>query len=290
MVSINGTASGIYIKYVRVLRENHRTEMKMLLLKKNKENETLSYKKLDEYFNDLTEEKNKLEAKIQHFFDDKCINKRLCEINDAISELEEQELIDGILKKNDVYKLLKEKTDIIKKLDDNKYNVGISLYFLEKIEDTKIKETITKMIFLAENKNDINDIHIDNPWVNIIFGILQKDNENGQLKITSIEDEILIIPKDRYKDVNHVINEYPKVANKIQFKNAERQIRQFGNEEEEEFEKLQKQYLELISKINEIKKKYSDYKITEDEDNRNNKDNEGQWDNKGNGNEESDDS
>jgi hypothetical protein len=45
---------------------------------------------------------------------------------------------------------------------------------------------------------------------------------------------------------------------KIQLKNAERQIRQFGEAEEKEFDELQKKYLELIKQKDEILKNYEE--------------------------------
>jgi len=265
MVNINGTTTGTYVKYVYVLREHHRTKMKLLLLKKSKRTETISYKKLGDYLIHLTSKKNNLEAMIQHFVEDGCVNNRLCEIDDILSKLSEDELLEGLLRKNEVYSLLKEKTNIMKKLDADKYKIGISLYFINKIDDSEIRTEIRKKIFSVEDENDVDDLHIENPWVDIIFGILKNNEENKTLEIISIGDEVLVVPKNEYREVEGLIKECPSVANKIQFKNAEKQVRGFESNEQKEFEELQAHYLELLSKLNEVKRKYSDYKIPEDD-------------------------
>jgi len=262
MVSIKGTPIGVYIRYIDLLREHHITHMKILLLKKENQVESSQYKRLVDYHRDIKDKMNTLREKAERILYNDYINKRLHEIDLELESLGEDELINGIRERNEIYYLLKEKTNLLKYLDKHKYKIGVVLYLLSKIEDEEIKGTILNAILSIDKSDVVDSLDVEDAWINTIFEILQ---EEGKIRVVKIDDELLIVPKDKYEDVAKIYTDYIKISNNIQFKNAEKQVRRFDQTEQEEFEKLQKEYLELLSKLNEIKRSYSDYEIPDND-------------------------
>ncbi len=73
-----------------------------------------------------------------------------------------------------------------------------------------------------------------------------------------IGEKTIYVPESKVEEIAENERKLKAISIKIQVKNAEKQIKNFSNEEDKEFEKLQEEYLKLLKKREEYLEKYKD--------------------------------
>ncbi len=188
---------------------------------------------------------------------------KINELDKKIKEFSIKDQIEAIkTKKGQLYELIKEKGNLIKKNLENKDEIEELNKIIHSLTILEIKKELINQIKKGEidiNLEELNIIKIQE-----IFNALNKagikckiNGKNLGKEGKDFEEEKIVIKnktfwleKEKANEVKRVLEEYEKISVKIQLKNVERQVKE--EENDEEFEKLQKEFLEISKKRDEI--------------------------------------
>ncbi|MGV8084883.1 MAG: hypothetical protein ACP5N9_01375 [Candidatus Bilamarchaeum sp.] len=199
--------------------------------------------------------------------------KKLDELTQKLRGLPPDQIKEAMkIKDGLVYHMLKERSDIIRANYDNRLEVS-KLSICSSMIEAEKRVLIHDAIVSGVISTPIDMSKIDQSKVALIVKALNRcgikcKSAEGVLvpqdtteyieKIVDVSGNRIWVSNDLKPKFDENVVLMQQVNVKIQLKNAERQIRQFGEAEEKEFDELQKKYLELIKQKDEILKNYEE--------------------------------
>jgi hypothetical protein len=188
---------------------------------------------------------------------------RLKELNKALADYSEKEIIESLkTKTGELYSLLVKRGEIIRIHDKRANEIGKLNEFLmfydgnkdkirKAIEDGSFEETIevsdeskAKTLAILLNRMNI--------FCKVEGNKLVPAKENHYEDLVEFENECFWVKKGKVDEFKTLLAELNSIKRKIQLLNAERQIRKFSEGEEAEFIATQSRYLELLKKRDEL--------------------------------------
>ncbi len=226
---------------------------------------------LEEELENLIKERNKKIKEIQNhnleFFVP--FEEEIKKLNDKIKEYSIEQIDLALRKKQgSAWELLKGRALLTKNNLLNSKAIGKLAEFLIGVEEEKrkkliyfirigeitegveIEEELGRKIAKYLNRVGIKANYEDGKIVNKEFPIKEVRIE--------LDKEVIYVPKEVEEEILKLKKDLQDISVKIQIKNAEKKIRVFSKGEEEEFERLQKEYLKLLKKKEEVLKKYNE--------------------------------
>lgn len=208
---------------------------------------------------------NKLEEKFEPIINEIVLpnEAKVCALEESIKEIKKEEIFSAMKEKNGkLYETLKERGAIIKEIYEKRSEIAkinIILLGLDKEKKKEFQKTIAEGVSLDKS---------------LISGMEKEKSENiaklfsriglgicGELKNTNettieVSGSRLWVSKDRLNSIEESMKKFNVVSQKIQFLNAQRQIKKFSDEEEKNFSKLQQEYLNGLKIKDELLKEY----------------------------------
>ena len=193
---------------------------------------------------------------------------KIDELNEKISK-HELKAIDKALKskEGELFKLLTERGNLLRTNAEHKREVGKLALLLPLFEKSK-REALIEMV--KEGKVEELELPTTEPKTKALVPVLNRlglrcKAEDGKLLPSDgdwkegrvpLNNEHVWVPKEHTD--SYILNEKQihQVGVKLQVKNAEKQVREFGSEEMKEFEDLQNTYLTLLKVRKELVENY----------------------------------
>ncbi len=239
------------------------------LLRKGKKPEDPQMISFDEELAKLAKQANELESKITTkkilFYPNEA---EIAELNAKVAKLKPEELDKAIEKKEgDAYALLEKRGRFIKDNYENRREIAALIEFVNSLP-TKVRDEVIEEV----RRGKISDLDmsvVDEKVRERLFRLLNRagvkcaldgyrllaqSNKGVQWNEVRVQFEggaVWTIPEER-ENVEKILKEYVETGNRIQLMNAERTVRKFSAEDEKKFNDLQKQYIELMKKRNEL--------------------------------------
>lgn len=161
------------------------------------------------------------------------------------------------LKEGELFQLIKNRLSLLKENLEVKHELAKALLLIAKITDQSAKAEFLNAI---KKKKPIPPSPDNDKYKRLltIFSRLGLYSNSCEQKFV-IQRDVVWLEKDKAEKMNTVLSQLKEIEPQLQWKNAERQIKRFTEEEESEFAEIQKKYLDLINMrdaiINEYKKR-----------------------------------
>ncbi len=268
----------IVVKNVVELIELNRKRLELELKKsylEQKEDETAEQASLS------LDETNKSISELSANIDKAGIRFRLLEqekisdINGKLSTFSPSDQVSALTsKEGEVYDLLKERGLVLKKNFENRENVAKLLMLVSQVTDPKMRSGLTDAIERGSITEAIDVSGCDHSLLDKIVLLLNRvgvsasssESEEGKM-ITSSPSEMKEIPfvisnkkvwvaAEAADRLTQNLEKLEKVHPQLQWKNAQRQIKDLSEDEEKEFKDLQHKYLNLLKEQDEILKEF----------------------------------
>ena len=168
-------------------------------------------------------------------------------------------------KSGNAYGILKKRGTILKANFENRFRIGKLNIILLKLKDKK-KTNLTNAIISGSKITDVTISFVKDKEDRLklcrILSRLGLGSPNEKTSFEEVEMNLgnkkVWVPSEMSEKINELNEKFCKISQKIQFKNAEKQIRIFSDVEENEFSKLQTEYLEILKEQDRILKNFED--------------------------------
>lgn len=223
------------------------------LIWKNSENEKLR-KEIDSEFIAAESELENIQGKLGKFSPVLPDQEKLEELNKEITSFEQEELYEAMKEKEGkAYKVLKERGDLFKYIFEKKEEIAKLNMIIHNL-NSKEKSSI---INILRNKSDFSEEPIekikDKKTRTDLFKLFSRINypvSEPHLKVKEekvlLRSTVLWVPSSVVPKVNTINQSIEELSRKLQFMNAQKQIKDFSDAEEKEFVSMQDQYLSLL--------------------------------------------
>jgi len=193
---------------------------------------------------------------------------KLDELNNIYRSLSKDEIYNSVRSKSgENLELIKERAHILKSIFDNRFEIAKLNVLLNSVKIEHEKKNALILV-LCENKSidessfadvfsqiDENKLQLLKMLSRVGVGV-NLPNFNSKEKKVSLGSEIIWVPVDSAKNVELLDKTLSTLIQKIQYINAQRQIKTFSNEEDEEFSSIQLKYLSAIKEKDELLSKF----------------------------------
>ncbi len=198
---------------------------------------------------------------------------KISDINSKLSTFSPSDQVSALLKKEgEVYELLKERGEVLKRNIENRENLAKLLILVSKITDPDMRYRMIETVKAGSIREAVT---VDGcsesqarKMVRVLnrLGISASVSEDGKT-ITSSPSKLREIPfvisnkkvwvaAEAADRLSENLSKLEKLSPQLQWKNAQRQIKDFSDDEENEFKDLQRKYLELLKEQDEILKDF----------------------------------
>jgi hypothetical protein len=171
-------------------------------------------------------------------------------------------------KKGDAYDVLASKGELIKKNHSNRSNIAKILLLSSKMES---KDSLIEAIHNGEIEECIPVLGLSNDEANLLARLLRRvgipatlcedgihKGEDGCDLQVDIAGSVVWLDSEKHDTLKENIEKIRKLNSRIQLKNAERQIKDFSEDEESEFASIQAEYLRLLKEQDELLKDFKE--------------------------------
>jgi hypothetical protein len=187
-------------------------------------------------------------------------------LNDTLSTHSPQEILEAMKKKEgELYDTLSKRGEMSKKNFANRENIAKLSIFIAGFPK-EVRDAIVTCVRAGAISSNIPLINVDEPSKKKLLAFL------GRIGIkAAVEENMLVssegasyevemeltnkkvwVPATVCERLNNNISNITQISQKIQLKNAVRQIKEFSEDEEKEFASMQDQYLKLLKEQDEL--------------------------------------
>lgn len=233
------------------------------LLWKGSPNERIMME-IDTELNSTEEKLKELEKKLCAFTLVLPDQNKLDELNKKLSSFDKEKLYEAMRdKEGEVFELIKERGELLKEIYLRKEEIA-KLNFLS--NGLKGKENISSLMKDKENFSDssllkIKDKKMQKELLRLFKRIgfkVSKENLTIEEEKVPVGSKYVWVPVamiSKIKDLNKNLEE---LSRKIQYTNAQKQIKEFSDSEEKEFQSMQSKYLSLLKEQDKILTNFDD--------------------------------
>lgn len=191
---------------------------------------------------------------------------KLDELNEKVSSLDPEELYETMeSKEGDVFELLKERGELLRYLYEKREEISKFNVLLQKLKE-KDRDSITALLKNKENFSEEEILTLkDKTLKSNLFKLfsrldfpVSKENLNISEERVFVGSRAVWVPNSMSEKIVEMNKTMDELSRKIQFKNAEKQIKNFSENEEKEFQSMQSQYLTLLKEKDKILHDFSD--------------------------------
>ncbi|MBN2478427.1 hypothetical protein JXB01_04010 [Candidatus Micrarchaeota archaeon] len=220
-----------------------------------------SIKEISAELNEVSNSLEKLEKKFEPLLDSIVLpnETKLYILNEKLQEKEDGEIFTAMrIKDGEIYSLLKERGHIIKHIFEKRSEIAKLNVLLLGMDDEK-KEELKGIIM---NGSCLEKEHLEGQEegkkkrIVQLFGRISLPVEKELMQEEEIEIPVgstfVWVPKEKFENYGDEVKNFTVLSQKIQFFNAKRQIKQFDENEEKQFSKLQQDYLNALKAKDEI--------------------------------------
>lgn len=196
---------------------------------------------------------------------------KIADYTQKLVEYTNEEIISALSSKTgEVYDLLKQRGKYLKNNYENRENIAKLSILLAKI-DKQTTESILTAVRTGTISSPISFKKTDEFHKDRISLFLQRMGVKQQLEDTAKDDESDVsevvveisnrkvwVSKKLSERLSEILKKMQDINPKLQLKNAERQIREFDDEEEKQFSSMQQEYLKLLKEQDVLLKDFYD--------------------------------
>lgn len=200
---------------------------------------------------------------------------KISDINSKLSTFSHEDQVKALTsREGEVYELLKERGAVLKKNFENRENVAKLLILVSKVTDPKTRAFLADAVEKECVSEAIPAQGCDDSLLKKLVIMFNRvgipasysDSEDGKT-ITSSPSEMKEIPfvisnrkvwvaSEAADKLTQNLEKIDQIHPKLQWKNAQRQIKDLSEDEENEFKDLQRKYLDLLKEQDEILKEF----------------------------------
>lgn len=192
---------------------------------------------------------------------------QISKLSEKINSSSHDEIVNAMtLKSGDLYDTLTERGRLMKKNFEMREEIGKLNVLLYKLDakarnkfESDIRNSSSSISLDGKFKEDTSKVVLQKILLRLGISVSEGDNAPScEETEINLENRKVWVSKKVESEFHKNVEETKKVVAKIQIKNAERQIRNFSEEEEKEFAKIQHVYLELLKQRDTLLKEYND--------------------------------
>jgi len=197
---------------------------------------------------------------------------KISDINSKLSNFSASDQVSALTsREGEVYELLKERGMLLKKNYENRENLAKLILLVSNIVDLDLRYKLVEAIEKGSIKEGISLSSYENSKKLIRFfnrvGIPASLSEDKTLCSSPstlkeipfvISNKKVWVAAEAADRLSQNLSNLEKISPQLQWKNAQRQIKELTEEEEKEFMDLQRKYLDLLKEQDEILKDFNE--------------------------------
>jgi hypothetical protein len=177
-------------------------------------------------------------------------------------------------REGEAFEILKERSQYFKRNTENRENIAKLLIMLSTVKDMETRDRLGEVLEIGKISESVPVEGCDGETIKVIVILFNRldipcsISEDGkhvlagkggeQEKMFLISDRKIWVAPDIAEKLSENLSNIDEISPKLQWKNAQRQIKTLSDEEEKEFADLQRKYLDLLKEQDELLKGTND--------------------------------
>ncbi|MFA5049949.1 MAG: hypothetical protein WC501_02990 [Candidatus Micrarchaeia archaeon] len=193
-------------------------------------------------------------------------DRKIKELDLRLKNMSDEDIFSAMQTKDgEAYEIIKEKSELMKNTYKNSADVAQINLIIGNLKENERKIVIS---LLADKENFSYDLMLSKikderllKNLTLLFSRLEFDIPENQISLSekkiNIGQRALWVPNEKADEIAEICRNAEEMSKKIQLWNAQRQIKKFTEKEEQDFAKIQQEYLDLLKEKDIIIEKFS---------------------------------